>query len=165
MAKTEKIDKLVDQLRDHLDAGERVVASVLGAYEVKKMGGDSVRNGVMAATDRRLVFYAKEMGGYDLESFPYENITSFEQGKSKSGPSVTFIASGNQAKLKWINKGDMTAFMEAVRSRMGKRSAVDAGSAAPDIADQIRKLADLRDAGIVSSDEFEAKKTDLLSRM
>ena len=165
MPKTDKFDKLLDQLGEHLDAGERVVASVLGAYEVKRLGADSTRSGVMAATDRRLVFYAKKMGGYDLESFPYENITSFEQGKGMSGPSVTFIASGNQAKLKWISKGDMTAFMEAVRSRMGKRSAADAGSAEPDIADQIRKLADLRDAGILSSAEFEAKKTDLLSRM
>jgi hypothetical protein len=48
---------------------------------------------------------------------------------------------------------------------MGKRSTADAGSAEPDIADQIRKLADLRDAGILSSEEFEVKKTDLLSRM
>jgi hypothetical protein len=100
-----KIDKLLDKLREHLDPGEEPVASVLGAYEVKRMGVDSVRNGVMAATDRRLVFYAKKMGGYDFESFPYENITSFEQGKSMSGGSVTFIASGNQAKLKYISKG------------------------------------------------------------
>ena len=36
---------------------------------------------------------------------------------------------------------------------------------APDIPDQIKKLGELRDAGILSSDEFEAKKAELLSRM
>jgi hypothetical protein len=31
--------------------------------------------------------------------------------------------------------------------------------------DQLKKLAELRDAGIVSEEEFEAKKTELLGRM
>jgi hypothetical protein len=38
-------------------------------------------------------------------------------------------------------------------------------AAQPDIADQIRKLAELRDAGILTSEEFEAKKADLLERL
>lgn len=31
----------------------------------------------------------------------------------------------------------------------------------PDLADQIRKLAELRDAGILTAEEFNATKTDL----
>ena len=38
-------------------------------------------------------------------------------------------------------------------------------SAPPDIPEQTRKLANLRDAGILDEDEFEAKKLDLLDRM
>ena len=34
-----------------------------------------------------------------------------------------------------------------------------------DIPDQIRKLAELRDTGVISVEEFEAKKKDLLDRM
>ena len=37
--------------------------------------------------------------------------------------------------------------------------------AAPDVADQIAKLASLRDQGALTSEEFEAKKTELLDRM
>jgi hypothetical protein len=33
------------------------------------------------------------------------------------------------------------------------------------IPDQIKQLADLRDQGIVTNEEFEAKKADLLARM
>jgi len=33
------------------------------------------------------------------------------------------------------------------------------------VTDQLRKLADLRDAGIVTAEEFEAKKADLLRRL
>lgn len=38
-------------------------------------------------------------------------------------------------------------------------------TAAPDIADQIKKLADLHAAGILTDDEFATKKADLLHRM
>lgn len=36
---------------------------------------------------------------------------------------------------------------------------------APDIADQLRKLGELRDAGVLTDEEFLAKKADLLARM
>ena len=34
-----------------------------------------------------------------------------------------------------------------------------------DVFEQIRKLGELRDAGFLSAEEFDAKKTDLLSRL
>jgi hypothetical protein len=37
--------------------------------------------------------------------------------------------------------------------------------AKPDVADQIRKLAELRDAGVLTTAEFDAKKADLLARV
>lgn len=40
-----------------------------------------------------------------------------------------------------------------------------AGSAAPNPIDQLRRLAELRDAGVVTPDEFEAKKVEMLSRL
>ncbi len=47
-----------------------------------------------------------------------------------------------------------------------RREALKPSSASqPDVLDQLRKLAELRDAGVISNDEFEAKKADLLSRM
>jgi Short C-terminal domain len=38
-------------------------------------------------------------------------------------------------------------------------------TSAPNIPDEIRRLAELRDAGIVTNEEFEAKKRELLDRM
>jgi hypothetical protein len=38
-------------------------------------------------------------------------------------------------------------------------------SAGPDIFDQIRKLGELRDAGLLTAEEFDTKKIDLLSRL
>jgi hypothetical protein len=156
-----KLDKLLGQAREHLGQGEEVISAVLGTYEAKVLGQDSVRTGLLIATDHRVVFYAKKMGGYELESFPYSNISSFEQGKNMMGPNVTFFSSGNKVYVKWIKDGDVSEFVAAVRSRMGKSSS----AAAPDVAEQIRKLAELRDQGLLTDSEFQAKKTELLSRM
>ncbi|WP_158613190.1 MULTISPECIES: DUF4429 domain-containing protein [unclassified Frondihabitans] len=38
-------------------------------------------------------------------------------------------------------------------------------AAAPDLADQLQKLAGLRDSGILTPQEFDAKKADILARM
>lgn len=38
-------------------------------------------------------------------------------------------------------------------------------AAMPDVADQLAKLASLRDAGVLTEEEFTAKKTELLSRI
>ena len=40
-----------------------------------------------------------------------------------------------------------------------------AAPAGPDVAEQIRQLADLRDKGLISAAEYEAKKAQLLERM
>jgi hypothetical protein len=164
-----KFDRLLAQAKEHLEEGEEVLASVKGSYETKRMGQDSVRKGILAASDRRLVFFAKKMTGYDLEVFPYENISSIEMGKSMMGHHIKFFASGNEVKLKWIDKKeDVGAFVGEVKSRMkGGTPAPGAapGDTAPDIGTQIRQLAQLRDEGLLTQEEFDAKKADLLAKM
>ena len=160
-----KIDKLTKLAEEHLDEGEQFHCVVMGAYETKIMGKDSVRNGIMGATDSRIVFYAKKTFGYELESFPLSNISSIEMGKSFMGGNITFFASGNKATLKWIKgKGDIEEFVTFVREKSGKADTVE-GSDQPDIPDQIKKLSELRDQGILTEEEFEAKKTGLLAKM
>ena len=47
--------------------------------------------------------------------------------------------------------------------KFGKQSTEKVGE--PDITEQIKKLAELRDEGTLTQEEFESKKSDLLSRM
>lgn len=168
-----KIDKLLAHAEAHLQAGETMTASVMGAREVVMMGTSSTRSGVLIATDRRVVFYAKKMWGFDLESFPFEKISSFEHGKSAMGHYVTFYASGNHVSVKWLTPAkDFEAFLEVVKTAMTShassasgRGTEDASHSRSDIMQQLRELAELRDAGIVTTDEFERKKVELLRRI
>jgi Bacterial PH domain/Short C-terminal domain len=164
-----KLEKLLDQAKEHLDQGEEVLAVIKGTYETKKMGNDWTRGGILAATDHRLVFYAKKMGGYDFEVFPYKAISSIETGKGMTGHHVKFFASGNQVNLKMIDRNsDVPAFVTVVKDRMNAAHATPAAPAAsdsPDVADQIRKLAQLRDEGLVTDEEFETKRAELLAKL
>jgi Short C-terminal domain len=85
------------------------------------------------------------------------------------GHSVKFFASGNETSLKWIDtNSDVSAFVTEVKSQMTaahESPAAPAAGSSPDIADQIRKLADLRSEGLVTDEEYEAKRSELLARL
>jgi hypothetical protein len=166
-----KLEKLTDQARDHLEPGEVIRAAVLGTYETKIMGSEAIRAGILLATDRRVVFYAKKLTGYDLESFPYGNISSFEQGKNMMGHNLTFYASGNRVHVKWIPTDvDLAKLTQEVKTAMNARHvtvqpAPQAAVAQPDVMGQLKQLGELRDAGILTQSEFDAKKAELLARL
>ncbi|MEM6855489.1 MAG: PH domain-containing protein [Planctomycetota bacterium] len=162
-----RLPKLREQVRPHLDSDETIFAAVCGQYETSRLGSKGLKTGAMFVTDRRVVFFAKRLTGYDFENFPYENISSFELGKKFLGHYLSFFCSGNEVKLKWINEGDAKKFADVVRQSTGKPNAASQSTlpTEPDIPDQIRKLGQLLADGILSEEEFAAKKSELLSRM
>ncbi|PEZ05578.1 hypothetical protein CN326_14035 [Bacillus sp. AFS018417] len=160
-----KIDKLKEQAIAHLDPNETVFATVMGAYETKTMGHETLRNGVFLATDKRIFFYGKRTFGYDSEMFPYENISSLEMGKGFMGHKISFFASGNKVKMKYIQQGDVQKFIEHVKSSIGKKSTAEQVNTTPtndSVVDEIKKFAELKEQGILSEEEFQAKKKQLL---
>lgn len=131
-----KIDKLIESARPHLESSETIIATVMGTYEAKMLGKTTIRNGVFLATDRRLVFYAKKLTGYDMEVFPYSSISSMETGKDFLGERIAFFASGNKVSMKWINDGDITKFVQVVNQGMKGEGPTLIQDEMPAIADQ-----------------------------
>ncbi len=83
---------------------------------------------------------------------------------------VTLFASGNKAEIANVNKADGKRIVDILRARLSAPSVpapapagVSEAPAGP--VEQIRKLAELRDADILSSEEFEDKKPEILSRI
>ncbi len=113
-----KIDKLVAEASEHLDGDEEVLIAVDGTSETGRLGAYSRRAGVLIATDKRLLFYAKEVTELDLESFPYETISSFERGKRTMVDSLKFHSSGNKVSMKWIQATNLDEFVATVKSKM-----------------------------------------------
>ena len=72
---------------------------------------------------------------------------------------------GGTLSLAGMSKPNAEAARALIRERLDAASTGAAGVSYSGAPEQIRKLAELRDAGILSAEEFETKKKDLLDRM
>jgi Bacterial PH domain/Short C-terminal domain len=162
---------MVRSAEKHLESGEQILDWVLGVYEVDRLLlGNGSRSAALIATDRRILFFAKKLVGYDLESFPYRNISSFEQEREVLGAYLRMFAAGNTVELKWIqDRRGLAAFMQTVKEHMSGAVAPSAAPAArprpSDIPERIRELARLRDEGLLTEQEYARKKAELLARL
>lgn len=158
-----KISKQLKFAQEHLEPGEKVVEGVFGVYETKSLGNDTIKNGVFLATDKRLFFYGKRTFGFDSESFPYSNISSIEFGKKAMGHTLSFYASGNKVTMKWINSGDIASLVDYVKYKMNEKNdrKIDVPTKNSAV-EQVKEMKELLDMGIISLDEFEVKKKELL---
>jgi hypothetical protein len=98
-----------------------------------------------------------------------ENLTGAGLTGLFTGGITWLTAAGGAA---WVKKleGDLWSWfdMRNVQNRAAPAPATAPAptpAAAVSIPDQLKKIAELRDMGILSNDEFEAKKKELLSRM
>ncbi len=175
-----KKDKLLENAKIHLEPTEVIEAVVQGTYETTILGSDSVRSGILIAAQNRVVFYAKKLTGYELESFSYKSITSFEQSKDWMGHKIKFHSSGNNVSMKYISDlKDMQSFVACVKSHLGvnvvneldeqveisveTKQQESANHA--EIIDTIKQIGELHGSGILSDSEFESKKTELLAKL
>lgn len=156
-------------VEEHLDENESIIESCEGVYEKEIFGSETIRNGIFIVTEKRVVFFAKKLMGYDLESFPLTKISAIEMSKGFMGKSINMKMSGNTASMKWIQKGEPDKLVAYVREHMGEKAPAPAPAPAAhsgdDIPAQIQKLAALRDQGILTEEEFTSKKAELLAKM
>ncbi len=156
---------LIEAAQSHMEDGESPEAAILGVYVTHRVGRKASRRGVMIATDRRVVFYSKKVTGYEFEAFPYPTISSLKGGRGLLGATVTLHASGNRAYMKRIRNGAIKRFTDTVCSRIGRSDADAAGVTVRPFDEQIEKLGALRDRGLLTQEEFDAKKTEILARL
>ncbi|MFG6612400.1 PH domain-containing protein [Enterococcus lactis] len=141
-----------------------MVEGVFGTYETKSMGTDTIKNGVFLATNKRLFFFGKRTFGFDSESFPYSNISSFEFAKKAMGYKISFYASGNKVNMKWISIGDINSFVNYVKEKMEAKNHahIEQNQSLTSPIQKVKELKELLDMNIITTDEFEKKKKELL---
>lgn len=86
-------------------------------------------------------------------------------GMDAGGGTYNAVRDENAVVVTKKQAGPMLALRDAVNAAIAGRQSGGGSAPAPDLADQLQKLAALRDQGILSPEEFEAKKADILSRM
>lgn len=166
----------------------RELQKTLGEGEQVLVWASGKGGALLVATDRRAIIIKAGPAatgtwfGKKNSSFGYRQISNVDVHTGAMDGYVEISAGGVQnrnrgryAQLvkadnicpfnKW-GESDFRRVTETIRQRMYEVSSPTAPAAHnSSIPEQIAALAQLRDSGVLSSAEFEAKKTDLLRRM
>lgn len=167
-----RLRKRLGKAEQVLLEGEEILDGATGVIRVQRMGQTTARNGVVIATDRRVILFTSKMGGYDVQDFAYGLLTSVDHKKGMAFGDLHLNAAGDHAHVKQIPKADIERLAQSIRDRMAMTHRPDAQQTAAvpaqptpaqsDPHEELRKLAALRDEGIITGEDFEAKKRQLL---
>ncbi|MBN8842138.1 MAG: SHOCT domain-containing protein [Sphingomonadales bacterium] len=168
----DKETKHVAAFRDsHLKPGETIQLFLEGWIgEMMGKGDKTQHNGMFILTDDRACFYRKGIFGEVLETIPLPKITSIETLSLMGYRILRLHTSHDELAFKTFEQKELFdkayARLEDLREADQKRPAPQAQAGTqPCPVEQLKKLGELRDAGILTEDEFATKKAELLARM
>ena len=167
--------------------GEEVLYTAVQQKPVMNVSPDAV----VLTSKRCIVYRPKMFGRVDFADFVWRNLVDAKVKESMLGAtftaqttngqihSVDYLPKAQARKLYTIAQSMEEKSLEERRQREleDKRAAsgglvVNTGVVTPpatppqdDCFQKLKKLKDMLDAGLISADEFNAKKTDILSRM
>ena len=150
--------KEIRHLANILHGGEKVHAIGVGTL--------SNKTGIVALTDRRLLFLEKSLLAEDVVDFSLSSIGAMSLGKKMGGETLTITHSGTAAVITTLGHGQGDGIARKFRELKDKPATSTADT--PRVADpieQIERLSGLRDKGILSEEEFQQQKAQLLARM
>lgn len=121
-------------------------------------------------TDKRVVLHEiKGMASNDERSIPLESISSINISSKLANSTIEIVSSGNKAIIDNVPMHVAVEIKNAIENfKAIEKETSSAPATAPkekdmyDVADEIRELKDLLDDGILSQEEFDAKKKQLL---
>lgn len=157
------------KLQEHIWPGETVERMATGAY-----GGGL---GLLVMTDKRLIFLKEGMLSSTLEDFPFDKITSIQWSTGMLMGKIQIFLSGNKGEITNVDKTDGKAIAEAVRARISNLAVQHPAAHPPSTPpppeppvaqsplELMQQLEQMKNAGLISEDEYAAKKADILSRM
>lgn len=154
----------------HLQAGEHIAA--WGEGYIGKMlgsGKDAEKTGVLIVTGARVVFYRSGLFGEVNESIPLKAITSIERNSFMGHRTIHMHTSHDSLEFKSFKKEQDQALVDAIEAGRGHSPTPPATPAQADVSidpmTALAKLADLKAAGVLTEEEFSAKKAELLARV
>lgn len=155
-------------LASKLMLGEIVLGHLEGWIGEMMGSGDKTQyNGQFILTNMRACFYRKGFLGEVFETIPIEKITSVETLSRMGYRVIRLHTSHDELAFKTFeSKEDFdNVYGHIESSRNTPLSSTPQSLVSTPIPEQIRQLAELRDAGILTEEEFVAKKTQLLQQM
>ena len=152
------VRKELKRIQEHLTPDEAV-------HYVTEGYIDSNR-GLVVVTNQRVIFFSAGLVRSRIEEFPIKSVSSINYKTGMVYGAITIHTSNNKAEIKNIMKPRAVELVQIVRSLTeshqspGSSGAPDANQS--DAVGQLREYAQLRDDGIISEAELQAKKKEIL---
>ena len=184
------IDVMNDKsILDMLDEGERPHHILYGREIDVESGGDSSslfgnnrsRNTGLTSvdptdfstviTDKRIFTVVPEMTGNDVKNIPYDSITGVDLDTGLVRKRLTLQTHGRTYHISATHsdRDECYAAMKYIRQQRDKANSQSehekSSAVQDDPLDRLGKLQDLREKGVLTEEEFEEKKRDLLDQV
>jgi hypothetical protein len=169
---TDVIDKdeleEIQRIAHRLEANERVV--IVAKQSRFKPGGSKMSPDTIFVTDKRIIIRNPSALGMreNVESITFDKITALELERGMMSSTVKLRASGYQGDIDAIAKEKAEKIAQYIRDAMDrakKASSAPSGGSQLSVADELAKLAKLKEQGILSDTEFLQMKQELLKKL
>ncbi len=162
-----KKDERLEGIERILGADEEIITTVGGTGQ-GKLAGIRLAKGILVLTPKRVLFYytfGKKNENYGVEDYSLDEISSINFNMHEFAGSVKIHSNNNVINVINIPPSeDIEGFVKATNQQIEiyKRENTQISNNNLDVADQISKLAALRDKGILTEEEFTMQKRKLL---
>ncbi|NQZ24463.1 MAG: PH domain-containing protein [Colwellia sp.] len=167
MAKESK--HVINFRNNHLKANEKIVAWADG-YIGKTMGKgkDTQHNGSLLITNTQVAFHRKGFLGEVIETTPLKKITSVERKSTLGFRTISIHTSNDDLTFKTlVDKDKEQALIDAIEAGRETTNPIapTASAVNDDPLEILKKLGELKVAGVLTEDEFQSKKSELLAKI
>ncbi len=152
------VGKELKYLHEVINEGENILGHTRGFYDGNTW--------LICVTDRRLLFVDKGMlVGMKSTEIPLASIGSVNYETKMMGGNITVSAAGGEKHIGKMRKQDVKDIAALISDAVAKsQNTTSAGTTVQEVSkmDELKKLAELKDAGVLSEEEFNAQKEKLL---
>ena len=154
------VGKELNHLHEVINEGENILGHTRGFYDGNTW--------LICVTDRRLLFIDKGMiSGMKSTEIPLDSVGSVNYETKIAGGNITVSAAGTDkhiGKMKKADVRDIANLISEATAKMKQQNSAPTAAAAPvaSAMDELKKLAELKEAGVLSEEEFNEQKEKLL---
>ena len=167
---SEKLNE-IKKISDRLDADEEVFQAIRQTKNPLKPGGSLFTPDSIFATNKRVIIRNPSVLGLrqKIESYSYEKITDvkLEKGILSSQIIINVPGSVFDGVIDAIPKNEAEALLKTIYDGITSAKKEAQGGTTTQqvsIADELKKLAKLKEQGIISEEEFSKMKQDLINK-
>jgi len=152
------VGKELKHLHEVINEGENILGHTRGFYDGNTW--------LICVTDRRLLFVDKGMvSGMKSTEIPLDSIGSVNYQTKALGGNITVSAAGSEkhiGKMKKADVRDIANLISEATAKMKQQHSAPAAAPVASAMDELKKLAELKEAGVLSEEEFNEQKEKLL---